>query len=108
MLMASFFMLYYIYILRSQSADKYYVGYTDNVERRLTEHNTSPRTTFTSKYRPWIICCCFEISPSRAEDMRAEKYIKRQKSRVFLKKLIENETERNRIAQLVRVPIHRD
>ena len=31
--------VFYIYILYSESAGIYYVGYTDNPDRRLFEHN---------------------------------------------------------------------
>ena len=54
LLVPAFFM-YYIYILYSRIADKFYVGYSDNPQRRLIEHNTKPFNTYTSKYRPWIL-----------------------------------------------------
>jgi len=41
-----FFVMYYIYILYSPSSDKYYVGYTNDYNRRLLEHNEGVRTTF--------------------------------------------------------------
>jgi len=47
--------MYYVYILYSKTSDLYYVGYSDNPEGRLIEHNTKPLNTFTSKHRPWII-----------------------------------------------------
>ncbi|MFB6343545.1 GIY-YIG nuclease family protein [Saccharicrinis sp. FJH62] len=45
--------MYYVYILYSKSADKYYVGSTGNIEQRLYQHNNSAVNKFTSKYRPW-------------------------------------------------------
>ncbi|MCB8994752.1 MAG: GIY-YIG nuclease family protein [Bacteroidales bacterium] len=35
--------MFYIYILYSAKYDKYYVGHTDNVPRRLEEHNLLAR-----------------------------------------------------------------
>ena len=32
-------MQYWVYIMQSQSTDRYYCGYSDNVERRVSQHN---------------------------------------------------------------------
>ncbi|RZL54675.1 MAG: GIY-YIG nuclease family protein [Pedobacter sp.] len=47
--------MFYLYILYSALSDKYYVGYTGNIERRLFEHSNNERTPYTSKHRPWIL-----------------------------------------------------
>ncbi|WP_082911433.1 GIY-YIG nuclease family protein [Pedobacter psychrophilus] len=47
--------MFYLYILYSISSNKYYLGYSEDPERRLLEHNNSERVTYTSKHRPWII-----------------------------------------------------
>jgi putative endonuclease len=84
----------------------YYVGYTTNCERRLKQHNESAHNTFTSKHRPWIIKAIFECGINEADAMRLEKFIKKQKSKGFLQKLINSKpTELSGIlAQLVRSP----
>ncbi len=43
---------YFIYILYSESGDRYYKGMSQNPERRLDYHNTKERG-YTSRYRPW-------------------------------------------------------
>ena len=96
--------LYYIYILYSPIHDKYYVGYTSNIAARLDQHNNSLRNTFTSKYRPWRLAALFESSNSEGETMKIEKFIKKQKSRNLLKKMISGENLNGLLAQLVRVP----
>ena len=45
---------YYLYILKSETIDKYYTGVSTNPESRLAYHNTKEKG-FTSKYRPWEI-----------------------------------------------------
>jgi len=45
---------YWLYILKSKSADKYYIGISQNPERRVCYHNTLEKG-FTSRYRPWQI-----------------------------------------------------
>jgi putative endonuclease len=100
-----FLMTYYVYILYSESSDMYYVGSTDDWENRLTSHNESDRTTFTSKYRPWVLVAVFIAGNSRSEAMNLEKFIKKQKSRKLIEKLIDpTYLPESKLAQLVRVP----
>ncbi|MEM7372502.1 MAG: hypothetical protein AAF587_28035, partial [Bacteroidota bacterium] len=46
-------------------------------------------TKFTFKHRPWELKLSFVAGNSRAEAMKIERYIKRQKSRQFIQALIE-------------------
>jgi putative endonuclease len=74
-------MPHFVYILYSESYDKYYVGQTDNVSLRLERHNEFENThTFTSKYRPWVLMAFVEAS-SRSEAMKIEKALKKLKSK---------------------------
>ena len=100
--------MYYIYILYSVTADRYYVGHTDNVERRLNEHNASDRLTFTAKHRPWKLYAVFECSIVRNEALKMERFIKRQKSRRLIQRMIDGNKLQGKLAQLVRVPHVRD
>ena len=81
--------MYYIYILFSASSDKYYIGHTPDVQKRLKEHNNpSTPNKYTAKHLPWVLASFFKISSDRGEAMIVEKFIKKQKSRIFLAKLI--------------------
>jgi putative endonuclease len=82
-------MNYYLYILKSQSAEKYYTGISQNPERRLEYHNTIEKG-FTSRYRPWKIVFIKEYK-SKREAMLAEKKIKLWKSRKMTEKLLDGE-----------------
>jgi len=42
----------YIYILYSETANKYYTGFSKDPWKRLMEHNCNQDATYTSKYRP--------------------------------------------------------
>jgi putative endonuclease len=69
--------------------DHYYIGHTENVTKRLEEHNHPvERNKFTAKHIPWELKMSFPISESRGDAMRIEKFIKRKKSKVFINKLI--------------------
>ena len=101
--------MYYIYIIYSPLSDKYYVGYTDDVYRRLAEHNSKPFNTFTSRHRPWLLKTAFECGNDISTAMRLEKFIKKQKSRELIQKLIDPDfIPSGMLAQLVSVPDVRD
>ena len=100
--------MYYIYILHSSSSDIYYIGQTDNIDIRIQSHNQSDRNTFTSKHRPWVLVSLFSCGPDRSTAMKLEKFIKRQKSRSFIERLISEDQFDGPLAQLVRVPQLRD
>jgi putative endonuclease len=100
--------MYFIYILYSAAADKYYVGYSDDPIRSLGEHNSKPYNTYTSKFRPWILAASFQVGQDRGEAVRIERYIKRQKSRKFIENLIQNQQSPEHFDQMVRIPTGRD
>jgi len=100
--------MYYIYVIESESTGKYYIGHTDNIERRLYEHNNSLNISYTSKYRPWKIKAVFEVSGDRGVAIKAEKFIKKQKSKIFLERICCQNKVDLPMAQLVRVPHLRD
>jgi len=60
--------MFYIYNFYSESANKYYIGYTNDPVRRLIEHNTTDEIKFTTKYRPWKMLVSLEVSDSRELD----------------------------------------
>ena len=84
----------------------YYVGYTSDYERRLKQHNESDKNTYTSKHRPWMIKTLFECGENEAEAIRLERFIKKQKSKKFLRKPVDAKDSKftGALAQLVRVP----
>lgn len=66
------------------------MGYSDAPAKRLGEHNTDPRMTYTHKYRPWILKTYYPVNENRGDAMKVERFIKRQKSRRFIVNLIEH------------------
>ncbi len=87
-------MNYYIYILYSNKADKYYVGYSPNPDKRLSEHNSyENKSKFTAKYQPWELKATFVVSDNAGSAMKVERFIKRQKSRRFIEELIRKQKD---------------
>ena len=79
-------MLYYVYILYSEIANRYYIGSSANPEERVHRHNAGA-TLSTKSGRPWKIVYT-EISSSKTEALKREIYLKRMKSRVLIETLI--------------------
>ena len=75
--------MFKVYVLKSRVADKSYVGSTDNIERRLAEHNIG-KSKFTSRYKPWELIYAEEFS-TREEALKREKYLKSANGRRYLK-----------------------
>jgi putative endonuclease len=66
--------MYFVYAISSLKRNYIYVGLTNNIERRLSEHNTGKNKT-TKPYSPFVIIYVEECS-SRIEARIKEKYFK--------------------------------
>ena len=82
-------MHHYVYILYSETIQKYYIGYSSAPEQRLEFHNSSLNKIWSKRGQPWVLKCTF-LFADKATALRAEKFIKRMKSKSFLEKIIEN------------------
>jgi len=67
-------MAFWVYILRC-SDGRFYTGHTDNLDRRVAEHQTGGYCDFTSRRRP-IHLAWSEYFQTRLEALEAEKRIK--------------------------------
>jgi putative endonuclease len=93
--------VFYVYILFSERCDKFYVGHSNDPDRRLIEHNTSPELKYTSKFRPWKLLMAIEISDSRGDAMRVERFFKAQKSSEFLRRIVNEKNNKEFIKDLL-------
>jgi putative endonuclease len=78
--------MYTLYILHSKTIDRYYIGYTNDIVRRLKEHNRI-KSKFTDIGIPWVLVYS-ECFSSKKEAMQRERYIKGRKSKKFIIELI--------------------
>ncbi len=81
-------MAWFIYILRSELDGDYYKGITENVLRRLEEHNAGD-SKFTSTKRPWKLVFQKEM-PSKRDAIIEEKRIKKLNRRSLVKLISES------------------
>ncbi|HVC46401.1 MAG TPA: GIY-YIG nuclease family protein [Terracidiphilus sp.] len=73
----------YVYVLQSLSGEHYYTGITDDLEARLSKHN-SGAVTHTSKFQPWRIKS-YVVFTDEARAIAFEKYLKSGSGRAFAK-----------------------
>ena len=77
--------MFKVYVLKSREG-KYYIGHTNNLERRLKQHKSGD-STWTRKYKDWELTYVEEYS-TRAQAMKREKQIKSYKGGNALKELL--------------------
>ena len=75
--------MFYVYILYSEKADKYYIGQTEDIDQRIITHNLRRNlgvNDWQLKY--------FEKYETRSESVRRETEIKKKKRRAYIELLI--------------------
>lgn len=82
---------HFVYVLESESHDRYYIGRSQAPERRV-EHHNSTSTGFTSRYRPWRLVFTQEFS-TKEKAMEAEQLIKGWKSRKMTRYVVEGDID---------------
>jgi putative endonuclease len=78
-------MPFYAYILRSRSSGAFYIGHTEDLTKRLFEHNNN-RTPSIKNRGPWELFHS-ESFETRAEAAQRERQIKSMKSRRYIEEL---------------------
>lgn len=84
-------MAYFVYLLKSQSTDRYYVGITDNLKRRLGEHN-SGKNISTKRFGNHSLVWFKEYN-STIDARKHEKWLKKK-----------NKTYKDRLAEVSSSP----
>ncbi|MBM3248904.1 MAG: GIY-YIG nuclease family protein [Candidatus Omnitrophica bacterium] len=67
--------MYHVYLLKSKKDDSFYVGYTNDIQRRLKEHNDG-LSTYTRSRRPWKLVY-YETFVSFQDAILREKRLKK-------------------------------
>ncbi len=74
--------MFTVYILRSQKDNNRYIGFTDNLDRRISEHN-SGRVISTKNRRPLNLIYTEQFE-NKVDAMKREKFFKSHQGRNFL------------------------
>jgi putative endonuclease len=65
-----------VYILISTKTKRYYTGSTDDIDRRLKEHNYG-KVLSTKNGRPWSLATfieCYDLSSAKSSELRLKDY----------------------------------
>ncbi len=83
--------MFYVYIIQSLKDSSYYIGYSANPISRLEKHNKS-RTGYTSRKKPWELVYT-EGFEDKSDALKKERFIKAQKSKAFIERLINSKLD---------------
>lgn len=75
--------MFYTYVLKSLKNSRFYIGSTNNLQRRLKEHN-SGQSKYTKLTAPFILIYQ-ETFQTRKNAVRRELFLKSGKGREWLK-----------------------
>ncbi|MEI6267224.1 MAG: GIY-YIG nuclease family protein [bacterium] len=84
--------MYYVYAIYNKEHDKIYVGQTNNIQRRLLQHNSKVlnKGHYTSKFSgPWEIFYQEGVD-DRSTAIAREKGLKSHQGRIFLQEKLNN------------------
>jgi putative endonuclease len=79
--------MYFVYVIRSQTVGKLYIGHTEDLEKRLKEHNDTDcfSSKFTKRFPgPWVLVYS-ESYGTRSEAFRRERWLKTGRGREFVR-----------------------
>lgn len=66
-----------VYIIKSLKTGRYYTGSTNNLERRISEHNSGFGCLSTKTGKSWILVCyheCLLIDEARVLEKKIKSY----------------------------------
>ena len=78
--------MFKVYAIQSEKDGRIYVGITDDIKRRLKEHEAG-KTKSTKGYRPWKLVYS-ELIKDRASARDIEKKLKSGFGKEFLKSIV--------------------
>lgn len=79
-------MFHCVYLLQSKIDESLYIGYTNNIKKRLLEHN-SGKNFSTKRSKPWKLIF-FEGYLDEKDARRREKYLKTNQGARLIKRMI--------------------
>lgn len=75
--------MFYTYVLKSKKDNKLYIGQSDNLKRRIEDHNKG--LVLSTKHRRPLELVYYESCLNEEKSVKREKYFKTGFGRVFLK-----------------------
>lgn len=76
-------LMYYVYVIQSRKTKKLYTGSTNDLRKRLKQHNEG-KSTWTKKGIPWELIY-YEACKNEEDTRSREKYLKSGMGKRYLK-----------------------
>ena len=80
--------MFYVYVLQSKKDDDLYVGFTNDIKKRLFKHNSGK--VFSTKLRRPLKLIYTEICLNKKDATQREKYFKTGVGKRFIKQRLKN------------------
>jgi putative endonuclease len=81
-----FLTMFYVYVLQSESDKNLYIGMTDDLKRRYSEHQRG--NVESTRHRLPLKMLCYEAYHTKKEAARREEFLKSNDGRKDIKKRI--------------------
>ena len=81
--------MYYVYLLENQDDKSWYIGYTTDIERRVSEHNSGKGGRTTKAKKDWRLIY-YEMYLDNKDALGREKFLKSGSGRKYIKRQLEN------------------
>ncbi len=81
--------LFHVYIIKSLSSGKYYIGHTHNLDDRLKRHNQN-RSVYTKLKGPWELVLAYPCNSKNEAvqlELKLKKFKNSKKAIAYLQKL---------------------
>ncbi len=83
-----FLQFHYVYVLRSLKDQLFYIGYSDDLRKRVKDHNAGKNVS-TKNRRP-LELIFYEAYPSKADALRRESYFKTTKGKTTVRQMLKD------------------
>jgi putative endonuclease len=80
--------MYYVYVLQSELDNKFYAGFTKNLEKRMEEHNSG--ISRATKGRMPLKLVYYEFCLNLKDAVKRERYLKTTWGKRYIKNRISN------------------
>ena len=81
--------MFTVYVLYSISYTKIYIGFTLDLEARLSAHNAEKGKGYTHSFRPWKVIYSEQFN-TKSEAQKREQQLKSAKGRAFIWDLVKS------------------
>jgi len=82
--------MFSVYAIYNNNADKIYIGQTENLLRRLVQHNNHAFKGYTARFQGKWELIYQESVATRSEALKREKQLKSGNGRLFIRGLLPN------------------